>query len=116
MRPVDEDDYRGRVDGRTPRQDILTVGRLSRGRDGARWMRGEERREKCVDVVDRVLNNDELHPIVQLKAVELALKMEQQCMIDERMQAEIEAVGNVGEGQVILVLPSNGSEIGAAGE
>jgi superfamily II DNA or RNA helicase len=106
----EEEDYRGRTDGLTARQEIQMLGRITRGAEGKRWLGGSERRRKAVAVVDRVLGNDSLHPIVQLKAVDLALKMEQQNMIDERMD-DIENKGGGGE-KVILILPPNGSEVG----
>ena len=92
-----------------------TVGLMGRLlKQGARWVTTPEIREKGVNLIDRVLSDAGENMANRLKAMDLLLKCEAQNMLDDKVSLELSGGGEESEGpKVILVLPSNGSEIGA---
>lgn len=98
----DENDYRNRdSSGLTMRQQANMVSRLTRGRQD--WNINGNIMQKCVDTVEHVLDDETLHPMIRLKAVDAVIRMNQ--------QNDSEANERAGEdGRVVIVLPTNGSE------
>lgn len=76
-------------------------------------------RQSQVDLIEGTIENDQAPLMLRLMAASVHLKMEQFNMADEKMEFDMRAAeraGNERQPEVILVLPSNGSEIGAAAE
>jgi len=94
-----------RVDG------LTRTHRLAIAKKSLRWNTGQNNlKQQCIDTVEDILNDHTAPQFMKLKAVDIIVKMEQQNMIDERMEA---AEGDLDGPQVVLVLPANGSEVEA---
>ena len=92
-----------------------TVGLMGRLlKQGRRWETTPEIREKSLNLIGNVIDDEGENVANRLKAVDLLLKCEAQNMLDDKVSLELSGGGEEQEGpKVILVLPSNGSEVGA---
>lgn len=76
-------------------------------------------RQTFVDLIEGTMENDNAPLILRLMAANIHLKTEQTNMAAEKMEFEMvsaDRLGNERQPEVILVLPSNGSELGCRGE
>lgn len=74
-------------------------------------------RQSQVDLIEGTIENEQAPLLLRLMAANVHLKMEQFNMADEKMEFEMasaERMSGEREPQVILVLPSNGSEVGSS--
>lgn len=78
-----------------------------------RWDLSERGRQDLVDLAEGTVADEGMATMVRLTAGKLMLEMEAMNQKDERAVAES---GGRGEPQVILVLPSNGTEVGRGKE
>ncbi len=91
-----------------------TVGLMGRLlKQGSRWVTTPEIREKGVNLIDRVLSDAGENMANRLKAMDLLLKCEAQNMLDDKVSLELSGPVESEGPKIILVLPSNQSEIGA---
>lgn len=86
-------------------------------RKGRRWNTTSEGRQRNVDLIEQTIEDDSVPILYRLMAAKIHLGIEAQNQADERLEIMAESAGSGSgnaEPQVILVLPSNGSELGHA--
>ena len=95
-----------------------TVGLMGRlMKQGKRWETTPEIRNRAINLIADVVEDEGENVANRLKAVDLLLKCEAQNMLDDKVSLEL-AGGNESQEQpkVILLLPPNGSEVSAEAE
>lgn len=82
---------------------------------GKRYPTTMNGRQTFVDLIEGTMENDQAPLMLRLMAANIHLKTEQTNMAAEKMEFEMasaDRLGNDRQPEVILVLPSNGSELG----
>lgn len=95
-----------------------TVGLMGRLlKQGRRWETTPEIRQKGIELIGNVIDDEGENVANRLKAVDLLLKCEAQNMLDDKVSLELSGGNEESEGpKVILIIPSNGSERSAETE
>ena len=95
-----------------------TVGLMGRlMKQGKRWETTPEIRNRAINLIADVVEDEGENVANRLKAVDLLLKCEAQNMLDDKVSLELAGGGQeVEQPKVILLLPPNGSEVSAETE
>jgi hypothetical protein len=104
------------ADGLTQRGELGLMRRIANDeRKCRRWGTRPEGRQALVDRLEEVIQDDTMPVVAQIMAAKVYVMIEGQNQADERMAIGSDD-GKENGPQVILVLPSNGTEIGAEDE
>ena len=90
-----------------------TVGLMGRlMKQGKRWETTPEIRNRAINLIADVVEDEGENVANRLKAVDLLLKCEAQNMLDDKVSLELAGGGQeVEQPKVILILPPNQSEV-----
>lgn len=107
----------GIFDDMEPAKAVSMIGNCMRRSGSARWTDAKETKTAVMNLLDKVIRDDGEKIETRLDAVGKFIAIEGQNQSDDKLQAQIAMsqlrVDDPGEKQerVILVLPSNGSEV-----
>ena len=95
-----------------------TVGLMGRlMKQGKRWETTPEIRNRAINLIADVVEDEGENVANRLKAVDLLLKCAAQNLLDDKVSLELAGGGQeVEQPKVILLLPPNGSEVTAETE